>query len=260
MNKIAWAVSGGVFAFTLGCASPPGVPSDFNPRNATIIAVETAPTLVLDGPGSKGSAAAKGAATWGGVGFVVGGLLCMGTGPLAALCLGTMVPAGLGVGAAGGAMVAAVKAEGADESGAKRALLEVEMAAWAARRPLASLVQARTAVAGADALANPPASASATPPVWQLKIALTELATLGSGSGVPYALKASATLDMQRAGQAQQAQPPFVKHYQASTTTRMTTADWAAADSQAMRATLDLMTQDLATQIVKDLVPAKPGD
>ena len=128
------------------------------------------------------------------------------------------------------------------------------------RRPLASLVQARTAVAGADALANPPASASATPPVWQLKIALTELATLGSGSGVPYALKASATLDMQRAGQAQQAQPPFVKHYQASTTTRMTTADWAAADSQAMRAALDLMTQDLATQIVKDLVPAKPGD
>ena len=78
-------------AIGMGCTSMPRLPADFDLVNATVVADTEEPALVVDGPAGKGSGAAAGAAVGGGAGFLIGGLACIGAGPLAPLCLGLVV-------------------------------------------------------------------------------------------------------------------------------------------------------------------------
>lgn len=233
-----------------GCAGTPRMPADFDPRNATVVAATTAPELSLDGPQSKGAGAAKGAAKGGGLGFVIGGVACMGTGIFAPLCLATLVPAGLGIGAVSGAVVGAVTSDSAEDTGLKRQLLAAELSQWMVREPLADQVQQKSRIGRSGLTAAGATPAPAGSPGWQLKIALTELASLGNGPGVPYALQASASMEMVRPGELQ---PLLVKHYQATSASRMTTADWAANAAGPLRTALDDMKQVLVSQMVSDL-------
>ncbi len=237
-------------AWVAGCAGIARMPADFELRHATLVTGTASPELSLDGPQSKGSGAATGAAKGGGMGFLIGGLACMGTGPLAPLCLATLVPAGLGIGALSGAAVGSITSESAEHIGVKRQLLAAELTRWMVRQPLAEQVQQKLQAAGSSPALSIEAAALPSSQRWQLNVALTELATIGNGPGVPFALQASATLEMARPGQPQ---PLFVKHYQATSANRMTTADWGANTALPLRTALDGLTQVLVAQMVNDL-------
>jgi hypothetical protein len=235
-------------AFVAGCASVPQVPAELDLRRAAIVEAASAPTLVLDGPSGKGSAAGAGAAKGGGIGFVLGGLACLGTGPLAAVCLAAMVPAGAAIGAASGAVVGAVQAEGADEVQAKRELLERELASSPPTSRLATQLQQE--LLGGARVEVPIADATATPPLWTLRVNTHEVGTSGLESGATYALQASASLTVARAGDAQ---PAFVKNYQVASNAKLTTAEWGANGGAPVRSALHDLSAGLARMMAADL-------
>ena len=68
-----------------GCAGVPRMPAAFSLGDATLVSDSSEATVTIDGPAGKGGAAAAGAAKGGGAGFLIGGLACLGTGPLAPL-------------------------------------------------------------------------------------------------------------------------------------------------------------------------------
>jgi hypothetical protein len=233
-------------AFVAGCASVPQVPAELDLRRAAIVEAPSAPTLVLDGPSGKGSAAGAGAAKGGGIGFVLGGLACLGTGPLAAVCLAAMVPAGAAIGAASGAVVGAVQAEGADEVQAKRELLERELAA----QPTRLATQLQQKLREGLRVEVPIADATATPPLWTLRVDTHEVGTSGLGSGATYSLQASASLTVARASDAQ---PAFVKNYQVASNAKLTTAEWSANGGAPVRSALHDLSAGLARMMAADL-------
>lgn len=233
-----------------GCAAAPQLPAEFELRQASAVADTAPPELSLEGPQSKASGAAKGAAKGGSVGFMIGGVACMGTGLLAPLCLAAVVPASLGIGAVTGAVVGAVTAASAQATHDKRQLLSAELAQWQMRTPLAGAVQHQSGLAVAPATGADAGTKPVNPTKWQVKIALTELATVGGGPDKPFAVQASARLQLQRAGVPQ---PQMVKHYQALSATRMTTAEWGANEAAPLRTMLDELQQGLVAQMVSDL-------
>jgi hypothetical protein len=239
-----------VLALATGCASTPRMPAEFDIVNTTIVADAAEPALVIDGPAGKGSGAAAGAAVGSGTGFLIGGLACVGAGPLAPLCLGLVVPTGMAVGAVSGAVVGAVRSDSAENVLAKRALLTALLKAPAADHGLAARLQQQ--LRDTLAAATPPGNTTApvAQPEWTLKIVLTELATVGTGPDAPYALQATARLDVLRASAAQ---PVFVKHYQASSAHRLTTAEWRADDAQPALDALNAMSARLVTQMAGDM-------
>lgn len=242
-----------VFALVTGCATTPRLPADFDGTAAAISADTTEPTLVIDGPAGKGSGAAAGATKGGGAGFLIGGLACMGAGPLAPLCLGLVVPTSMAVGAVSGAVVGAVRADSADNVQAKRALLVALLNPPSADHGPA--VRMQQLLRDSLPLSTAPASPAApvAQPVWSLKLVMTELATVGSGPDAPYALQATARLDALRADDAQ---PVFVKHYRASSSTQRTTAEWNANDAQPAREAMNAMLVMLVTQMAGDMATA----
>ncbi len=241
-----------VCLWATGCASVPQMPAEFDLGRAAIAQSAQAPALVLEGPDGKGRGAGAGAAKGGGLGFVIGGLACLGTGPFAALCLGTVVPAGIAVGAASGAVVGAVRAESAEDVQAKRSLLQTELATPAMRAQLGAALQQQSRELLPSAL--PLAGSNAAPTEWTIQIAVTEVATVGSGPGVPYALLASARLAVLQRGQAT---PVFVNEYQAQTATSLTTPQWADSDAAPLRAALQDLSTKMATKMLADLAPPR---
>jgi hypothetical protein len=243
-------------ALTSGCASDPRLPAAFDWTEAAILADAAEPDVVVDGPAGKGSGAGAGAAKGGGAGFLIGGLACMGAGPLAPLCLGALVPASTAIGAVGGAVAGALRADSAENVEAKRVLLRAALADQTERAKLAAQVQRQLRAAHAADLAG--TDGGSTPPArpWTLRVAFTEWATVGAGPDAPYALQASARLDAQRAGDSA---PVFVKHYRALSPLSMSTAQWQAQDALAARAALDALLTDLAAQMVGDLIGKRPA-
>jgi hypothetical protein len=235
-------------AFVAGCASVSQVPAELDLRQAAIVEAPSAPTLVLDGPSGKGSAAGAGAAKGVGIGFVLGGLACLGSGPLAAVCLAAMVPAGAAIGAASGAVVGAVRAEGADEVQAKRELLERELAAVPAPDRLATQLQQR--LLEGLRVEVPIANANATPPRWTLHVNTGEVGTSELESGATYALQASASLSVARSGDVQ---PVFVNQYRVASNAKLTTAEWSANGGAPARRALHELWAGLAKMMADDL-------
>lgn len=248
MSRIALRTSALACALLAGCATNAPLPPQFDVRQAAVMAEPTATVLSLDGPRSKGNGAVQGAAKGGGLGVVMGGMACMGTGFLAPLCLATVVPAGLGLGALTGAVVGAVTAESHEAVNHKRESLATELVQWQRRGSLAEALHHKVR----------PAAVSPSEPnssVWQVKVALTELATVGSGPDAPYALQAAAKLQVQRAGHPQ---PLMIRQYHALTPTRLTAAQWGANASAPLREALDELQQRLVDQMVDDLHPTHP--
>ncbi len=237
-----------------GCASVPQMPAEFDLGRAAITDSTQTPALVLDGPDGKVSGAGTGAAKGGSIGFVIGGLSCIGTGPFAPLCLGLLVPASTAIGAASGAVVGAVRAESADDVQAKRSLLQTELSTSAARMQLAAALQQQSLEVLPAALPLAGNNATAAANEWTLQVAVTEVATVGSGTGVPYALLASARLAVLQRGQAA---PVFVNHYQARSAAALTTPQWAASDGEALRAALQNLSTRIAAKMLTDLAPPR---
>jgi hypothetical protein len=244
----------GVCLLATGCASVPQMPAEFDLGRASIAPSTQAPALALEGPDGKGRGAGVGAAKGGGLGFVIGGLACLGTGPFSALCLGTVVPAGMAVGAASGAVVGAVRAESADDVQAKRSLLQAELATPAVRMQLAAALQQQSRELLLPALPLAGGDAAAASTEWTLQIAVTEVATVGSGPGVPYALLASARLAVLQRGQTT---PVFVNEYQAQTANSLTTPQWAESEGAPLRAALQDLSAKMAAKMLADLAPPR---
>ncbi len=242
-----------VAALIAGCSSTPRVPTDFSLARASVVAVAGEPQVAVDGPGGKGSAVAKSAGAGGGLGLLITGIACAGAGFLAPVCFATLVPTGIAVGALGGAAVGAIRAENADEVDAKRVLLRSVLAASEPNFGLMrNLVEQARDLADIQIQKEESAGAAAMQP-WTLRLSVVELATVGSGADAPYALHLSADLDVDQTGGAPRV---FAKRYQATTTTKMTTSQWALNTSEAARAEMDMLLAALAVQIVQDLVPA----
>ena len=179
------------------------------------------------------------------VGFLLGGLACMGTGPLAPLCLGTLVPASTVVGAASGAAVAAVRSESAADIAQQRAALDE---ARAVRPGLSARL-----VALLQQSSGPPPTAALPAPEWQVQVDVTELAAPASGPSAPYALRIAATLTLRHAGIAY---PVYVKRYEAASATSLTSEAWRANAAETLQGTVSELLAKLAAVMVGDLSKA----
>jgi hypothetical protein len=231
-----------IVALATGCAGPraPGLIDvsavDFQARNDPV-------TVFVDGPGSKGRGARRGAAAGAGVGVLLGGMLCLAAGPLAVMCAG---PA-LGVAAvstATGAVTGAVTAETAAEMEAKQKFLADSLA----RQPFAEQLAARLREgARADA-------AVAVAPAWQAEVRLVELSTVGSGQDRPFRLRLVGRIELRAAGGGE---PLFVKDYEVLAKASRRIEDWRSDDGASLRATLAESVDALAAQILAELKAAR---
>ncbi len=233
-----------------GCANRSRLPREVDLSRAAIVSSDADAVLALDGPSGKGSGASAGAVKGGGTGLLIGGLACMAAGPLAPLCMGMVVPTSTAIGAVGGAVVGAVKSEHAEAVDAKRSLLQAELAAPANRARLASHLQQKSRDSLGVELPLADTGADALKPEWALQIVMTQLATVGRGPDAAYSLRASASLEVTRNGDAR---PVFAKRYQALSTAKLTTAGWSANAAEPVRSALDDMAAILATKMVSDL-------
>jgi hypothetical protein len=187
-----------------------------------------------------------------GVGLGLGGLACMGTGFLAPLCLGTVVPLTTVVGAVGGAAVGAAQSRGAPGVEDKRALLQREWLALASRAPLPEALQ-RQLPMPARIEPAPAAAAEASNAAWRLQVGYATLGTVGSGVDQPFLLQATARLAVWRPKDQRAA---MERTYVAQSADRLTSAQWSADDALALRRTLDALAVTLTRQIADDLAQA----
>ena len=237
-------------ALATGCASTARLPTAFSLADASLVAEGAEALLVIDGPSGKGSGAGAGAAKGGSTGLLIGGLACMGAGPLAALCIAAVIPATTAIGAVGGAVAGAISTDSAANVEAKRALLASVMPAAASPDGLAARLQqglhrrrsGESLQAGADG--GLPRSA------WTLRLGMTELQTLGAGAEAPYALRAVAQLQVLDTGSGS---PVFAKAYQAVSPVRLRTAEWSANEALLARQAVEALYSSLAAQMATDL-------
>ncbi len=189
----------------------------------------------------RGRNAATGAARGGGIGLTWGALACAATGPMVGLCLATVVPTSLALGATLGATVGAIRGEDADSLAAKRQLLG-DMAQAAPHWPLAAQWRALSAEAEA------PAAAAATDTAWTLRLSWTSLNTVGRGQ--PHALGMGLRAELLKPGSHE---ATWSKDYAATGTLRQDTAAWAEAQAAAAHQELRQLSQSLLLQLVADL-------
>ncbi len=250
-----FAFAGVAALLVAACASVPTVPAALDLRQAVIVAVPSEPAVMLEESGWKGRSAVTGGMAGMGVGLTLGGLACMGTGFLAPLCLGTVVPLTTAVGTVGGAAIGAAHDRAAPGVAEKAKLLQAEWAEAVTRVPLAGQLQRQVRErASADVpLASDPAPAE--PALWQLRSKLGVLGTAGSGADVPYVLQATGRLTVQRTGEKRY---QFEKAYLVESPRRMTTAQWSADGALALRGAMDDLLTSLAASMAADLAAKRP--
>jgi len=225
----------------VGCGSVPSLPAGIDWRQAAVVPLGTEPDVQLEEAGWKSRSARTGGLAGAGIGFGLGGLACMGTGFLAPLCLGTVVPLTTAVGAVGGAAAGAVRSHNAPGVEDKRALLQREWLALASRAPLADALQRQ----------RPPHTDAESPAApWRLQVGYATLGTVGSGVEQPFVLQATARLAVWRPNEPRAA---VEKTYVAQSAERLTAEQWSADDALALRRALDTLASALATQMAEDL-------
>lgn len=240
-----------------GCASWRRPPSDLDLNRAGIVADPADPTLVLDGPSGKATGALGGAAAGTGLGFLVGmvaALPCLGTGLFAAACVSTVVPASTAIGAAGGATLGVIRAEGADAVEQKRMLLATELRAATYQDLLAAQVrqQARERL-DLDLPVLPEADRADR---WLLEVSLTQVAAERNAPGQPFALRVEGRLKLRRAGGPEVV---YEASHRATSLASFTTEQWRANEAEAVRAGLTQGLRQLADEMLDDLVRAPSG-
>jgi len=256
-------------ALTSGCASLSRPPPDLDLGQAEIWPDPTAPALSVDGYSSKTTALGVGAAIGGGIGAVVAPVACLGTGVFAPMCVATVLPPSIMIGAVGGGVVAGVDAEDAEAVALKRTLLQSDLPAGTYPSLLATHLQgaAHARVVADLPLADPavPATATSTDGTdaarsaaarpWRIELALTKVACEHNKPGQPYALRLEARMRLHHTGQ-----PGVVyeKTLVARSEAVLTTAEWRTDGAAAARSSLDQGLQRLAEDMLNDLVRRPP--
>lgn len=224
------------------CASAPPLPVGLDLRQAVVEPLAIEPDVQLEETGWTSRAARTGGLAGAGIGFGVGGLACVGTGFLAPLCLATLVPLGTTVGAVSGAAIGAAQSRAAPGVEDKRALLQQEWKALAARAPLAAALQRRL---------EPPAAEPGAPAArWHLQVGYATLGSVGRGLEQPFAVEATARLAVWRDDDPR---TRVERTYAAPASERLTLTQWRADDALALRRALDTLAATLAAQMADDL-------
>ena len=245
-SKRATAVLVLACALAAGCSTPP--PRGFDPRDARVVPMTSAPALDINGlPGGKavGAGAGVGAGTGSGAGVLVGAAACVATGPFFPLCVLSIVPSAAVVGAVTGGIVGAIKTESVSAIELKTKALAVELAATPYQEMLARRLKEQI---DRDGLSTP-ASPDTRP--WTLEAGIVEVGTEGK-SEFALRLVGRATL---REGNAA---PVWQTSKEVQSETELTSAQWMADDSKALRSVLERCVEQAARQLVTDMsaVPA----
>ncbi len=255
MHKLSPTLLVATVALASGCATPPPAPPpEFSFHRVTIVASSAESPVVLDGAPGKSKSAAVGAVGGGAIALALGGVACLATGPFVGPCFGMLAPT-VAVTAAGTAVTAAVISDTAQDVEAKRNLLRAAMSAPAAHVRLAAKVLAQARAATGAALAPATAEASDGRRDWTLRLTVTQFETVGTGADVPYALQASADLEVMRSGAEK---PAFIKRYQAVSATKHTIAEWGASAGEPVRTALDGLLTKIASDMVAELMKREP--
>ncbi len=259
-NRPARALFGLAWTATLvaaaGCASRPP-PPDLDLRGARIVPMTAPPTLDVSGlPGGKAVGAAVGAGTGSGAGVVGGVLVCLSTGPFFPLCIATVVPTSAAIGAATGAVVGGVRTESTDAIQRKTRVLTDELADSSYHRLLATSLQDQLREeSDIDLVLDAPAEGApldAAGPGWTLETGVVEVGTEGKQT---FALRLVVRLALRRGAAA----PTWETRKEVQSETELTTAQWIADDSKALRGVLDVCLRHAARQLASPLGAAGSG-
>lgn len=265
--KIPYALSLVVASIlTTGCAGAPKSPqqSDLSHveaitedcqldlSRAMAITGDNDTVVMVEGSSGKGGGAVAGGAVSGGTALAIGTLSCVATGPIFFVpCLGFVLPGTTVAAAVGGTAYGAINSESADGVEEKRNMLTEALRDPIASQRLVNLVEKKRLEAVAIVPPSMEKTLTTTVPEWTLRIAMTELATVGSGPDTPYLLQASANLEVMHAGDVK---PLFIKEFQSVSPVKMSTAEWRANNDEPVRTALDNLLKKLAIDMLNDLM------
>lgn len=242
-----WPVA--ALALVTGCANVPRAPSELDLKSAriSVSAVDAGPRA----PAASGklAGAAGGAIGMGAYAGISAGLPCIFLGPFAAPCFAAVLPT-VGVAAAAGGVLGAALADNPEQAAAKQKLLEEAPVQFALQERLLTQVQSKARERFGVELLRAEADTSGTPASWIMAIRITRVAASEMEIGAAYALQASASLAIMRAGETTSL---FSKEYKAHSGKKMTTEQWSAGGAEPVRAALDDLMSMLAHQMVSDL-------
>ncbi len=242
-----------VSALAAGCARTPPIPPNFDFVRATIVAGDKSPEVDIDGLSGKGSGAAVGGASGAGAGVVYAAIGCLPAAMFYGACLAAAVPLLGGIGAVGGATVGAVVTQSTASVEEKREMLNEALAAIDARNYLATLIREQVQEGNSAVPLVSNTGSAPVPPDWTMRIALNEVSTdTQGGSGNPYYLLASASLEVMQTGQVE---PASRKEYHAQTKEKKTTDEWLSNEEEPVPTVIEYLLTALVSDMLKDVLP-----
>jgi hypothetical protein len=225
-------------ALLSACASAP-LPRDFDAAEAQIVVLSGPTAIDVNGlPGGKAAGAGVGAGTGSGIGVVAGGLLCASTGPLMPLCLVTVLPTATAIGAVSGGVVGAIRTESLEAMGIKTRMLMRELADPTYGEQLVRELRERVGPAAAsDAAPERP---------WTLEAGVVEIGTEGKSR---FELRLVARVRLRQGT----APPLWEIAREVQSRNSLTTSQWLADDSRALRAVIERCIEQAAARLATEL-------
>lgn len=235
----------------VGCVNAQNASKELPLNRATIVAGSDEPIVRIEGLPSKASGAAIGSALGAGAGAGVGIISCIGAGFLFPACIGIVVPTTMAAFAVGGGVYGAVATQSTDDVEARRKMLTDVLGKFDSSQRLAALVQQKTIESLSGERINEEKVPNSAESGWTVQIVMSELATIGTGTDSPYALKASARVEVSSSAHGK---PLLVKDFRARSLSKLSTAEWRANSDEQVETALEYLLSELANDIFNDLM------
>ena len=188
--------------------------------------------------------------------------MCLGTGPLFALCMLTLVPATVAIGATSGVVAGAVASSGPQPVDPQQAMLSAGPTGYQlvfteqVQRQTLEALGLSLPIVDLQGVATPLEGGSPDAPrEWLAIVGVSQFAALKSPPEQPFAIRIEATLRLRRV---RDAVPLYVSRHAVLTEATLTTSQWYADGGAALRAGIDASLRRLAAEIAADLGDA-PG-
>jgi hypothetical protein len=253
-----------------GCASTRNPPRDFDLHAASFVQTPTEPPLDINGLPNKAIGTGVGAVTGFGAGSAVGLTACLASGPLVLVCLAAVMPAAAVIGAVGGAGVGAARTESPEALGAKKVLLQKELATTSYQTRFVERLRESARVGYAiemPGIGETAAARDASPalvdgarlaqapvdPIWIVEVGLSGVSTDGKQS---FALALEGRILLRRRGSDRIA---YDKTFDEVSKAAFTGEEWADNDSKLLKSALDDTMVALADRMALDLRSMAPG-
>lgn len=249
MGAVRRRLTGAMWALACltGCAGAPLWPAEMRSHDAVLIDAGGAPQVQVAEGHWGGRGVTTGGTVGAGTGLAVGAAACAATGPMAPLCLATVVPLSTVVGVATGAAAGNLADRNRPGVKEKVALAQSSWDAAVQRRPLGAAVAEQANAHGV------PLASAGTPAAWRLTVQYGPLLALASDRDERFALSVQATLAVERLRDNQRWP---ARHFQAASAEALTLEQWA--EGQRIDRTLDELAANVAAQIVSTLRTGTP--